>query len=543
MKIKKKLILVFMGLASLVALVGYFSTTSLRKIAIDVDQVRNSSILEVESSTELVFDLILLRSLFNEYIHETIKNDPGPANKVKREIEENFMRFEKALASRRRITRTGLALYSEEELEAEQEELIKIEGLEKGYRLYKNNITEVIAVYQAANYLENYSLHENEWNEQGTLLIEKAKLFKEEAQEEITAETTRMAEEAEFSTRFMLLIAGIAFILAILAGVFVARSIVTPILKLKAATQNIALGIMETITNVTTRDEIGDLAVSFNKMTADLEQSRTKIAEYNRTLEQKVDERTQELEDNIQKLKQADEKLVGYASDLKNSNSSLAQFAYIASHDLQEPLRTSSNFAQLLQRQYKGKLDEKADQYLVFIREAGDRMKTLITDLLEFSRIGATKELEKVNTGEVMQEVLADLGAAITEAGADIQSGQLPVISGYRTELKQLFQNLVINAIKFRKPNTHPQIRICGEIKEGSGKFAISDDGIGIERQHSEKIFGVFQRLHNRNEYDGSGIGLANCKKIVEMHKGNIWVESEFGRGTTFYFTIPQNTN
>ena len=228
--------------------------------------------------------------------------------------------------------------------------------------------------------------------------------------------------------------------------------------------------------------------------------------------------------------------------ELKRSNVELEQFAYIASHDLQEPLRTTSSFVELLQKQYQqGKIDDKSDKYFNYILEASDRMKLLIKNLLDYSRIGNKKELEQVDCNKTLQEVLADLGVAINDANADIQHHSLPVISGYSTEIKQLFQNLIINAVKFQKKGVAPRIKISVQKVKDSWQFAFEDNGIGIEKQNSEKIFNIFQRLHSRAEYEGSGIGLSHCKKIVELHKGKIWVESVPGEGSTFHFTIHAN--
>lgn len=227
--------------------------------------------------------------------------------------------------------------------------------------------------------------------------------------------------------------------------------------------------------------------------------------------------------------------------ELRRKNTELEQFAYVASHDLQEPLRTTTSFVQLLLQQYQGKLDEKADKYFHFILDSVDRMKRLITDLLEYSRIGSKLEMEPVNCDQVLLNVTADLHTAIQESGAEISAGDLPVIYGYPTEIKQLFQNLLINAFKFRKPGAIPKIKICGEKKDSDWLFAFTDNGIGIDEAYKEKIFIIFQRLHTRTEYEGSGIGLSHCKKIVELHHGKIWVESTPGEGSTFYFTIPEN--
>jgi two-component system, sensor histidine kinase len=165
-------------------------------------------------------------------------------------------------------------------------------------------------------------------------------------------------------------------------------------------------------------------------------------------------------------------------------------------------------------------------------------MKVLIKDLLDYSRIGRKKELAVVDCNIMLDEVLADLGQAIHEADAVIIADHLPVISGYPTEIKQLFQNLITNAIKFRKRDTRPAINICVQKKGGYWEFTFKDNGIGIDEQHRERIFIIFQRLHTRNEYEGSGIGLAHCKKIVELHGGKIWIESINGEGSSFHFTI-----
>ncbi len=219
-------------------------------------------------------------------------------------------------------------------------------------------------------------------------------------------------------------------------------------------------------------------------------------------------------------------------------NKELEQFAFVASHDLQEPLRTTTGFVHLLQQQYQGRLDERADKYLAFILSASTRMKTLICDLLDFSKIGNKAALELVDCNAVVQNVLMDIQVAITESAAEIKVDELPLLPGYPTEIKLLFQNLLLNAIKFRKKTVAPVITISARHIDGYWEFAVSDNGIGIAPQYNEKIFDIFQRLHTRNEYDGSGIGLSHCKKIVSLHHGKIHVTSTLGVGSTFYFTL-----
>jgi light-regulated signal transduction histidine kinase (bacteriophytochrome) len=255
-------------------------------------------------------------------------------------------------------------------------------------------------------------------------------------------------------------------------------------------------------------------------------------------LEKQVQERTQSLANKTLEERKARQEADDAVRELERKNRELEQFAYVASHDLQEPLRTTSTSAELFHKQYKGKLDDRADKYLGFIMQSTERMRVLIGDLLEYSRIGKKKELNEVDCNLLLGEVLADLGTAIDETGAKIKTASLPVLNGYSTELKLLFQNLIINAIKFRKKGIAPEIEIRAEKSAENWKFSIRDNGIGMEQHHSEKIFIIFQRLHTRNEYPGSGIGLSHCKKIAELHKGKIWVESRPGLGSTFYFTI-----
>jgi PAS domain S-box-containing protein len=237
-------------------------------------------------------------------------------------------------------------------------------------------------------------------------------------------------------------------------------------------------------------------------------------------------------------LKRSEARLEIKNKELERKNKELEQFAYVASHDLQEPLRTISNFSELIQKKYRSRLDNKADEYFNYIVHSAERMRVLIKDLLDYSRIGRQKDKEQVDCNSILSNTQKDLAVMVNETGASIISGPLPVIAGYPTEIKLLFQNLISNAIKFRKKDASPSLEITSEKKDNHWQFTFKDNGIGIEKKYYEKIFVIFQRLHNRNEYEGSGIGLAHCKKIVELHGGNIWLESEPGTGTAFHFTI-----
>jgi PAS domain S-box-containing protein len=241
---------------------------------------------------------------------------------------------------------------------------------------------------------------------------------------------------------------------------------------------------------------------------------------------------------DITERKEAEIRQHEFAEDLKRKNTELEQFAYVASHDLQEPLRTVSGFVELLKRHYKDHADENVTRYINYITDASDRMRRLVQDLLDYSRLGRQRILEPVDCNLVTQEVLSDLTMSIQESQAVINIEPLPVISGYATEIKQLFQNLLSNSLKFRKPGIPPVISISVTPKEEYWQFQVTDNGIGIEEKYWERVFVIFQRLHTKNEYAGTGIGLAHCKKITELHNGRIWIDSTPGNGSTFYFTI-----
>ena len=233
---------------------------------------------------------------------------------------------------------------------------------------------------------------------------------------------------------------------------------------------------------------------------------------------------------------------------LARSNAELEQFAYVASHDLQEPLRMVASYTQLLQRRYQGKLDEKADTYIHYAVDGAQRMQTLINDLLALSRVGTQgKALAPVDVGAVVGRVLRWLGRALEESGGAVTVGPMPTVTGDAGQLEQVFQNLIGNALKFCRPGVAPRVEVTAERRGntpgGAGAdewvFSVRDNGIGFEPQFGEQIFVVFQRLHTRAEYPGTGVGLAIVKKIVERHGGRIRAEGRPGDGATFSFTIP----
>ncbi|HEY0972820.1 MAG TPA: PAS domain S-box protein [Gemmatimonadales bacterium] len=247
---------------------------------------------------------------------------------------------------------------------------------------------------------------------------------------------------------------------------------------------------------------------------------------------------------DISDRKRAEELLAQQREELAASNAELEQFAYVASHDLQEPLRIVASYTQLLAKRYEGKLDEKADRWIGYAVDAARRMQALINDLLALSRVGTHgRSFEPTDCSAVLARAMGSIATAISESGARITSDPLPVAPADAGQLQQLFQNLVGNAIKFRRPEVSPEVHVAARLQTTDGRdewlLSVSDNGIGLEPEYAEQVFVMFQRLHAQEEYPGTGMGLAICRKIVERHGGRIWVESTPGAGATFHFTLP----
>ena len=242
---------------------------------------------------------------------------------------------------------------------------------------------------------------------------------------------------------------------------------------------------------------------------------------------------------DITERKKAEEELKRLSDELARSNADLQQFAYVASHDLQEPLRVISGFVKLLAKSYKGKLDDKAEEFIAHTIDGAQRMEMLIRDLLEYSKVQLKgMVLKPTDCNLLVEESLKNLHTAIAESGAMVTYGSLPTVMADASQLSRVFQNLIGNALKFRGEDV-PKVHISAEKKENEWFFSVRDNGMGINPNQAERIFLIFQRLHTEEEYSGTGLGLSICKRIVERHGGRIWVESEPGKGSTFFFTLP----
>jgi PAS domain S-box-containing protein len=290
------------------------------------------------------------------------------------------------------------------------------------------------------------------------------------------------------------------------------------------------------------RDGQGQIAGVFAAARDITERKRAEdalLAAYNE-LDDRVKERTRELVEANRNLEETANELKKKSEELARSNLELQQFAYITSHDLQEPLRGISGFTELLEKRYKGQLDEKADVYIHFILDGTKQMHQVIQDLLEYSRVQTkAHEFSRIDTNRAYKQALKNLHVSITKKEAIITNDPLPELVADETQITQLFQNLIGNALKFQKPNVVPNIHVSARQDTDRWIFSIKDNGIGLELRFTDRIFKIFQRLHAKGEYEGTGIGLAICKRIVERHGGEIYVESTPGEGSTFFFTIP----
>jgi signal transduction histidine kinase len=324
------------------------------------------------------------------------------------------------------------------------------------------------------------------------------------------------ANAALWSVGAALVIAAVAVIALALV---IRRTVVRPVASLGAQVREVAQGDFAHRLDVSGPAEINELAVIIDAM-------RRRIIDEWRT--------------STERAALLDEQ----AGELRRSNAELEQFAYVASHDLQEPLRKVASFCQMLERRYGDQLDERGRQYVQFAVDGAKRMQALINDLLGFSRVGRMARPEDaIDLNEVARQALDNLGSLIEETGAQVEVAGLPVVPGERTQLTQLFQNLVGNAIKFSRPGVAPRVSIDVRRNGDEWEFTCADNGIGIEPRYADRIFLIFQRLHARDEYTGTGIGLALCRKIVEYHGGRIWLageeRGEDDPGTTFHWTLP----
>ena len=325
------------------------------------------------------------------------------------------------------------------------------------------------------------------------------------------------------------------------SGILTRRSLFDPLNALEHAAAAIARGNLDHSIDTASGDEIGSLARSLDSMrrsiqelVVDLRAANHRLSEQNVLLEQEVGWRTEELRGKNAELEEA-------VVELERSNADLERFAYVSSHDLQEPLRMVTSYLQLLERNLRDEISPENREFLNYAVDGAKRMSQLIRDLLAYSRVTTEgSPIAPVDMADVVETAEANLRTAIDHAGASLEvSGPLPLVMGDEAQLVSVLQNLIANAVKYCAEDVTPEVRIGVERNPTSWTFSVADNGIGMEEQYKERIFIIFQRLHGRHEYEGTGIGLAVCKRIIERHHGRIWVESAPGQGSTFSFTLP----
>ncbi|MGA9875415.1 MAG: ATP-binding protein, partial [Solirubrobacteraceae bacterium] len=323
-------------------------------------------------------------------------------------------------------------------------------------------------------------------------------------------------DDAADALQVLLIVAGVLILGGVLAAGFLLRRTITqPLARLGSEARRVAGG---------------EFAVPLQTARGPREVTE---------LDREIDTMRQRIVDELATVQAAHTQLEEQARELRRSNADLEQFAYVASHDLQEPLRKIASFCQALQTRYRGQLDERADQYIDFAVDGAKRMQTLINDLLAFSRVGrGGRERELVELNDAVALAQSALAARLESAGANVIVGELPTIWGDRVQLTSLFQNLIANAVKFSGAEP-PVVHITAARGDEEWQLSCADNGIGIDPEYAERIFLIFQRLHSKDAYEGSGIGLALCRKIVEYHGGRIWLDTDYTAGARFHMTLP----
>ena len=316
------------------------------------------------------------------------------------------------------------------------------------------------------------------------------------------------------------LLIGVALLISIILVGINAQRIAAPIGRMKRLLEQSNEGVLAEELPLDAPGEVGTLARAFDQVFKELNQRQKQLTD-----EVAIRKSTQnELEESIGRLAQA--------------NHELSQFAFIASHDLQEPLRTIISFIGLLEEDYADTFDDDGKQYLKFITESSQRMQDLIKGLLDFSRVGRDVVPEFVDCNSLVQAIKDDLSVNLTECGGIIESDNLPSFHAFKTEMRLLLQNLISNSLKFSQPNVPPVVKIAAERQGGMWQFTVTDNGIGIPEEYRDRVFRIFQRLHGKNEFEGTGIGLAHCKKIVALHGGDIWIGDAPSQGCRIFFTV-----
>jgi signal transduction histidine kinase len=516
LKIRSRIVLLVVILLGLMISAEIYSMRSMSRVGREVGHVAIVEIPLTEAVTRISnFQLKQALSLERAFRYSSPsfsgdQNNPVPLD----EATAQFDNFDEDIRSTFGKMEGSLRTHVQETPDLEQEDLFReisdgLDGIRNSYTGYHSQGRKVLSLLRDGRHEEAKQLLST-----SSLEVDEARLRERVESilhliQEITLTTARRATELQSHTLFSLLVFSVvALFLGVALAVLITLSITRPLSAAVEVAEKMAAGDRNVKIPKSERAEIGQLLAAMQKMLQAVKASELALEERN--------------------------------AELARSNSELEQFAYVASHDLQEPLRMVASYMQLLEKRYKGRLDEKADEFIHYAVDGVVRMKRLINDLLEYSRVGRREiKKERADLNEVFRKAILNLQEAIREKGGRVEAQKLPIVVGDEIQLVQLFQNLIGNALKFCKERT-PDIQVRCLDTDDEWQITFRDNGIGMEQDSQNKIFQVFQRLHSTKEYPGTGIGLAICKRIVERHGGRIWAESQSGQGSTFFATLPK---
>ena len=512
MNISHRLTLGFFAMAILVGVIGYMGY-------LQIDRIGDRMNTVARRETPAALKLSAMHITMLDGARQSLAYLLLGAAREQEEFYESMFQFD-------RLADEFEAIADLDNLEQKEEANLYREILESKSR-FVSFVNELFDSYDtdAQIDLESLRLYEEEIHELASLIggfveieIKEVEESNEEARNAVAFSKSTLPETTLF-----------AFAVALAIVLVISRSISRPLSNLTRAAAEISNGHLGArVGNIKGKGELSELSMTFNYMASALEDSY-------RQLEQRVNETEKaksSLESEIVERKEVE-------AQLSRSNQELEQFAHIASHDLQEPLRMVSSYTQLLERRYKDKLDSDANEFIGYAVDGAKRMQTQINDLLAYSRVTTQgNSFEPTNCSDIFENAVANLAAGIEESGAVVTRDSLPTLPADASQLVSVFQNLIGNSIKYHGDQP-PRMHVSAVESGDEWLFSFEDNGIGIESEFSERIFQIFQRLHSKAKYAGTGIGLAICKKVIERHGGHIWVESEPQKGSTFYFTLP----
>lgn len=550
MRLKPKLLLAFSGLAGLTAIVGVLSWHSDARIEDSFRAIREDQLKQI--ATAEAIDDNLQKSLASIEIMVRLRTSPA-ALRIQKSVavedtEKAFQAVSQLANQSEQTLREQEAQGQKAAAQAEREELATIRHLANEihtFQTHTNEFSELLTQHPDEALAFLATVLEIEMNHR---ILPDVNAYQESQFDELGAEADSVYSRIRLGYGVAVASTALAFMIAVIIGLWMARAIGRSVERLKHAADALGEGRTDVPLDIHTGDEVESLAHSFRRMSEALQKSQLELRAANDSLERRVKMRTTELlqtndllKKEIQDRQVAQERMRHLLGQLERSNTELQDFASVASHDLQEPLRKVQVFGERLKAKCGEALSEEGKDFLNRLLNATGRMQGLINDLLAYSRVTTKAQpFVPVVLNKVVREVLSDLEIRLEQVQGNVEVGELPAIEADAMQMRQLFQNLIGNALKFRRPNVAPVIRVAMEpAPAGRCQIAVNDNGIGFEEKYNDRIFKVFERLHGRDAYEGTGMGLAICRKIVERHGGSLTARSTPGQGSTFIMTLP----